>query len=239
MVRVPLQEALLKTLLTVMCHREVQATVDRHMPYWLAHKVDLIFLCPNNSVIETTYPVLAMERSSHSGTHINRKFRRMLEFWLTMDYERFLFFEYDALLLSNGTEILSLDRGKLHGNLFTSDQKEFKGHYFLHPPILVYRPVLEKLVAFAKTVPDETDRYWDRWLGYVCEYGNIPFTGYGPLGFARNTINPEDIPAAVEARRNGSIFFHGVKSDSVLQALLKTQPIMSNSANIADHGREL
>ena len=207
----------MKTILTVWAHREVQATVNRHLPYWPARQGDLIFLCPVDSVIETTYPVLAMERSMHHGTEINRKFRRMLEFWLTMDYERFVFMEYDALCLS--PEFPELDPGKLYGNLFKSDQREFKGHFFLHPPITVCRPVLEKLVAFAKTVPDETDAYWDRYLGYVCEFGKIPFDGYWGLGYAQNTIQPEHIPAAVEARRNGAVMYHGVKSGAVLKAI--------------------
>ena len=187
------------------------------MPFWLAHKCDLIFLCPFNSVIETQYPVIAMEPSMHNGTAINRKFRRMLEFWLTMAYDRFFFFEYDALCLS--PELPEISNNRVYGNLFTSDQKEFQGHYFLHPPIAMQRPALEHLVSYARTVPDETDRFWDRLLGYYVEYGKIPFSGWGDIGFARNTIEPQDIPSAVSARKNGAIMYHGVKGEAVLRAL--------------------
>ena len=208
----------MKTLITIWCHREVSDTVWRHMTYWVAHSSDILFVCPNNSVLDTTWPVLAMEPSKHNGVEINRKFRRMLEFWLKMAYDRFLFFEYDAICFA--PDIPVLDPCKLYGNLFTSDQKAFQGHYFLHPPIMVHRPTLSRLVDFARTVHDETDRFWDRLLGYYCEFGKIPFGGYEGLGFARNTIEQKDIPEAVAARKAGAVFFHGIKSNSVLNALV-------------------
>lgn len=208
-----------KTLLTIWAHKEVQATVNRHMHLWEQHlNTDIVFICPTNSVIWTPYPVLAMEVSKHNGVEINRKFRKMLEFWLLCHHDRFMFCEYDAFCVSQ--DLPDLDAGKLYGNLFNSTEPQFKGHYYLHPPIVVCRPVLEDLVRFARTVPDETDRFWDRLLGYYCEYGKIPFSGYGERGFARNTIDPCEVPAAVDARRNGALMFHGVKSEAALRAIV-------------------
>jgi hypothetical protein len=204
------------TLIIIMGHAEIQATFDRHLPLWEKHGCPLLVVCPVDSILSTKWPVLAMEKSSHNGPHINRKFRRILEFCQTMRYDRFVFMEYDALCIG----CIPTPGGHITGNLFTSDQKEFQGHYFLHPPICFDQKALEPLVKFAKTVPDETDGFWDRYLGYLCEYGKVPFVGYEWLGFARNTIEPHMIPDAVAARKAGAVFFHGVKTEAVLNALL-------------------
>lgn len=80
---------------------------------------------------------------------------------------------------------------------------------------------LKKIVETGEKYPQHFERnYWDRWVGLICELGGVDILYYGKYGFSHNTIEPSLIPDAVEAKRMGCLFFHGIKTQGCLDAIV-------------------
>ena len=201
----------------VMAHAEAQPVFDRHLRFW-EQEGTLWAMCPQDTVIRTPYPVMALGVRGHHNPASIHRFKQMVRVALQMDFDWYAIEEYDSFCLAK--EIPKQD-GVILSNLFTANQPEFKGHYFLHPPLVCSRPVLSKIDdAMGRIGDDAEGSFWDRFLGYACERFNIEMRGYEKKGFSRNTIEPYDIPAAVAARKAGVVCFHGVKSEAALNAIL-------------------
>jgi len=210
----------MKTLVIVQAHSEAQATFDRHLPFWEAHRSDIVVLCPRDAIIQTDHYVIATGNRGHHNTAANRRIKDMIRFFLMTEHERLAFFEYDAVCFQPVLPLLKEDG--LWSNLFTSDQPQFQGHFFTHPPLIMSRDVAIRLLHQLDKMPDDSELcFWDRMVGYACELAFIPMYHYGERGFARNTIEPGDIPAAVQARKSGALFYHGIKSPQALEAIVK------------------
>jgi hypothetical protein len=208
----------MKTLLTVMAHAEAQDTFDRHRMYWERHGFQVVVMCPIDSVVRTNHPLITIGRKSHHDAEANRRFKALLADLSKTSYDRFVIHEYDSLCFQDMHPQFNPDG--VWSNLFTDDDPKWQGHHFLHPPLVMSREILTRVVETSRSVPDGVEHgFWDRMLGFICERGSIPMHGYGERGFSKNTILPSDIPAAVAARKAGAIMFHGVKSIEVLKAL--------------------
>lgn len=208
----------MKTLSVIMGHADAQATFDRHLPLWKSNGTDLMVMCPQDAVLQTDIPVLALGRKGHHSAMANWRFRQLLEFLTRLRYDWFVVHEYDSICVS--PEIPPCPVTAISANLFTADQPEFKGHHFLHPPLQLGPDVLWRILDAMRKLPDDSERgFWDRLIGYACELADVAMVPYGKLGFSKNTIHPEDIPAAVDARKKGAVMYHGVKTEQVLRAL--------------------
>lgn len=209
-------------LTVIMAHAEAQHIFDRHLRYWESESTDLLVMCPQDSVVWTNHPVLAIGRKGHHGPESIVRFHQLLDFLRQMRHDWFVIHEYDSLFLpTNDVRAFPVPTDvAIHSNLFNiSEQVGFKGHHFLHPPLCFSRKTLERMVAGCYKTPDIEAGFWDRHIGLVCEMWDIPMQGYERLGYSRNTIEPYHIPEAVAARQNGAVCFHGVKSDAVLRAI--------------------
>lgn len=210
---------MISTCHVVMAHAEVQATFDRHLVHWAKHGGLLMAMCPQDSVVRTHLPVLAVGTKGHHNPAAIYRFRQMLAFLVELDYEQYLIQEYDSVILQDITPEIRMDA--IYSNLFTANQPEFKGHFFLHPPLMFGRDILFAVCDAMDLLPDDSEGcFWDRVLGYACESSGIAMNGWMSSGFSKNTIEQSDIPAAVAARKAGATMFHGVKSEAVLKALL-------------------
>lgn len=216
----------MKTLTCVMAHKDAQDTVNRHTDYWITGVPEfneLIFTCPRNSMILSQYPVVALGVASHHDPSAIDRFRKILNFLSTMDYDWFILTEYDAIAFEPmfpGTRDM-----RVYSNLFTSDQPNFEGHHFTHPPLQFSKKTLTFLALYFNTAPDTIERsFWDRAMGLICERNGIELTGYGCLGYAQNTIEPRHLASAIEARKKGAVWFHGIKDARTLQAIAQAKP---------------
>lgn len=210
----------MSTLIFVKGHREIQPTFDRHLPYWQKLGFDIITISPEDRKLHgrgTT--VIPIGLSSHHSPWNNIRMKECIRIFLSLKaYHRTMICEYDALCLQEKLPILNPEG--VWGHLFTSDQPEFMGHHYLHPPIIMSRDVAGRVLEEWDKHFDGLERcFWDRALGYVCERASIPMFGYGERGYAQNTIEPHHLEAAVAARKAGAIMFHGVKTPQVLNAL--------------------
>lgn len=199
---------------------EAQATFDRHLPYWRAHGFPLFVACPTDSVVNTGIPMFTIGRRSHHDAMANYRFRKTLEFLATVPSDWFVIHEYDSLCLEPVIPIILFEHGRIMGNVFQNNDPNFEGSQFIHPPLLMDRETLLKIVSVGQDVPDEAEHgFWDRWLGLVCDRGGIEVCGYGNLGFSRNTIEAVDYSIARARVRDGAVMIHGVKTAKVLQGL--------------------
>lgn len=201
----------------IMGHGEAWPVIHRHLPVWERLELPLLLYFPAGDSVQTGHPTFTFGHREHHGAHAIERFRTLLLHLEGTAHDSFLIQEYDSFSL----ELPQITPGTVHGNLFRDDSPKWLGGQFLHPPLAFDRAALESLVAASGLIPDHAERgFWDRWIGLVCKSGNIPTAGWNERGFAHNTIEPQFIPSAVEARKNGATHFHGVKSEQCLAAIL-------------------
>lgn len=203
-----------------MAHAAAQNLVDRHIQIWESQGGTLMFFCPGDAVVKTEYPVIAYGRKSHHDAMANRRFK-----WLFAFLARYTL--ADWYLIDEGDsfcaipQIPDLQSGCLWATAWKNDDPKFIGKHFLHPPLYMDRDTLLKANDALQKLPDESELgFWDRMLGLACDRYQVEWRGYLSLSFSRNTIEDTDIDAAVAAKRQGAVFFHGVKSRKAFEALM-------------------
>lgn len=205
----------------IMAHKEAQATFDRHLPLWERNGKSIMVFCPIDSIVSTALPVIAYGRSSHHDAMANRRFQWLLKF--LKDHtaaDWYIIHEYDSFCAC--WDVPRFEAGKLWANAWeNNDRRKFTESNFFHPPLMMDRGVLVAVADAVNRLPDTAQHgFWDRLLGLAVDQSSIPWSGYGPLGFSRNTIEPSDIPGAVSAKRAGAVLFHGVKTPQAMNAIL-------------------
>jgi hypothetical protein len=215
----------MKPLTIIMAHKEVQETFDRHLPVWTKLNPELVVFCPLDSILDTRgHELWAFGRKSHHDAEANRRFKHLIVRTSRMIYNATMILEYDALAFEY-PEIL---RESIGCNVFRDDRPErgFIGTTFAHPPLYMGYHANNMLCRELEKLPNDCEQgFWDRMLGLAIENGNIPthnFLMHGQ-GFSRNTIEPHDIPACVEAVRNGATMIHGVKTEACFNAIMEAR----------------
>lgn len=219
-----------KNLIVVMAHTDAQIVFDRHFGEWRKHPdSDLMVFYPEKEPcmpderLRNGVKLIGEGRAEHHGPESIRRFRWMLNLIASWkQYDRFTVHEYDSMALWNpGFSTFADDLG---ANVYRDDQpgRGFEGTTYLHPPLCLTRACIERVNTVAAGIPDSAERgFWDRWIGLVCEKGEIQtydFLTHG-LGFSRNTINDGDIPNAVAAVAAGAVMLHGVKTRNCYEAV--------------------
>jgi hypothetical protein len=202
----------------VMAHNDpaARATYERHKGLYGEHTVfsprEKRLGVPN----EQSYGV-----PSHHGASSIQRFRRALA--ICASHGEAVIHEYDSVAWG-GYE--ACDKEGVWCNLFRDTQanRQFKGTYFTHPPLVFRGNALSRVMEIQARVSDNAEGgFWDRWLGYVCEIGGIPMHDMwqAGLGFSRNTIEPHDDNAFKHALAEGRRFFHGVKRKETSELALR------------------
>jgi hypothetical protein len=239
----------MRTLITVMAHREAQDTFNRHFPFWWNLGHDMLVACPERQGVAlpemrggtgkrllTTFNV---GKAEHHGVQSILRFRAILEQMSGAGYDRYAFFEYDALCLANDLPPMFAD---VVGNVFTDSNTEsgFVGGMFVHPPIMFTAPALEWLVKIMETQMSLADEksVWDRWIGLALKKSNLTV---GDLiqngrGYSMNTIPPEKHEELFLAIRNGAVLVHGVKTPECLEVCKKGMALRASVEHVESNG---
>lgn len=222
-----------KVLVAVMAHADPKAELmyKLHLPFWKAISPDIITIMPVDKHFKGAENPILFGRASHNGPDAIKRFRwiesKLLELCKKERYQKAFLFEYDSVALDPVIEPHLLSN-TLFGNMFERGVEDmdpkFKSRKFFHPPILFTQDILMRLVNIANsmTVFDEQGM-WDRWLGLQAQKMKIPSSGYGHLGYSRNTIEKSHYPEAIEAVKNGAIYIHGVKTPETLAVLVEAR----------------
>jgi hypothetical protein len=207
-------------LATVISARNVvheAACCRRHLPLWGAFAKDgpVVFASPEDAPIPGS---MRVGRSGHVGAE---SIWRMLCLWhvaATLPARRVLFQEYDSFCLD--TDLSAFAEPGLWCNRFTDLTRQYTAAWFGHNPMLIDRESLLKLLRVSHGMDLNAEKsVGDRWLSVAVERAGVAVHAYGPRGYSRNEIKPDDLPAAVEAVTNGATMIHGVKSPEVFAAL--------------------
>lgn len=224
-----------RTLIVVMAHGGAQATFNRHLRYWQAHANPILTFCPSDDlVVGHGTEVVSFGRAGHHDVSSIERFKYLLKLLSLRREDYFVIMEYDSLCLSSGIppELFSVDC--IFSNLFHDiPGNPFSATHFLHPPLVFSKKTLSKIVSECERRKEfDGLGYWDRYLGQICESGNIEMRGYGKLGFSVNTIEPSILPAAIEAVAGGAVMIHGIKTEPVLSSILSRYDSRPNNTKI-------
>lgn len=236
----------MKTLITVMAHKEAQEIFDRHFQLWwdLGHDVLVVF--PQGKRVAmpeirgkhpNTIQALEIARPAHTGVESIIRFRTILEHMNGCGYDRYAFFEYDAICLGPLPEKC----GDIAGNVFTDDSpnRGFIGTSFVHPPLVFTAGGLAKVVEEMRGMGLADEKaVWDRWFGLCTERIGIPVYNFLKTGegFADNTIHP---PRFIDLRRAvlaGAKMLHGVKTPEALQVAREAHRLYTNHQELIKEG---
>lgn len=223
----------MKNLSMIMAHKEAQETVERHLPFWINENPNIVFTCPQNSMITSSYPVVGIGKAGHHSTDAIQRFKAILKFMTTMRSDWYTLHEYDSIIfgsvddLPSEPNVLYCNQNPKHKmpenwNPEMIPNWGFKGFHFPHPPLRMDYNTLCRLSEGFDKEPDDCERgFWDRAVGYVCEKNNIEMRGWEELGCSHNTIHPGHLLEwAIQRKKEGAICYHGIKEKEVLESLL-------------------
>lgn len=210
-----------------------QLAFDRHLPFWRAHGLPMIAMCPSDSAVRTGLNTLLIGKRGHHSAEANGRFRMLLTALSKLgNFDRHVIFEYDSLCLV--PELPYVKNHAVCGIAFRDDRPvrhfqlsnvPFEGKIFIHPPLIMTTVTILRVLESMRKLPyDAENGMWDRMLGLACERADIPVYSFREKGFAysQNTIkHPHEISEACEAARNGAVLFHGIKQKEVLEAIVK------------------
>jgi hypothetical protein len=234
----------MKNISIIMAHKQAQETVERHLPFWEKENPNILFTCPQDSMMSLpNYNIVEIGKAAHHSSEAIRRFKSILRFMTTIRSDWYTLHEYDSIIFGP-VESLPSEAGVLYCNQNPEHKPPenwdpdnhpegwnhrgydgFKGFHFPHPPLRMDYDTLCKLSEAFDKEPDYCERgFWDRAVGYVCEKNKIKMIGWGELGCSHNTIHPgEGWPRckwAVQRKKEGAICYHGIKDKEVLEALI-------------------
>lgn len=210
---------MMKTLLAVQAHSEVEKTVHRHFPLWRKLGIPIVGFSPVDKIVQWPEEVLslAVGLSGHSGVQSIERFCSMLETLNSPAFRRYdqvCLIEYDILIFG---KIPDYDPGFWCDIGINSDSK-FKWPEFALPPWIFTQEVGARLAKVGRQCVSRGDiehGFYDRMLpGMVKEIG-LEMRDI-PTALTREFhSDPDQLLPAREGIRNGHYgFVHQVKSQA-------------------------
>jgi len=181
---------------------------------------------------------LEVGKAEHHGVQSIMRFRAILEQMQGGGYDRYAFFEYDALCLANDLPPMFAD---VVGNVFTDSNTDngFTGGMFVHPPIMFTAKGLSQVVKTMEGMSLTDERsVWDRWFGLCLKRSGLSCHSLlaSGLGYSMNTIPPEKHEELFLAIRNGAVLVHGVKTPECLEVCKKGMALRASVEHVESSG---
>ena len=194
------------------------------LPYWKRSGCDILCSSPLDAKsqlagVEHCYFGKQLQASRATWWWYQARVLETMELCLTLDYQGFIFTQYDSICLGPLPLIEPLD--SIH-RLVGGAAAPFASSFFLHPPWCFGWRRLEEFVEAAAHYDIETTEtgIMDRWLSLIIEKDCMPFTKC-QWGWSCNSIDtPEYVACARQAIANGCLFVHGVKNKQQLDSIL-------------------
>jgi hypothetical protein len=236
----------MRTLVTVMAHKEAQPVFDRHFPHWFDLGGDILVVFPKQSRIllptikgkhEQQIMQLEVGKAAHTGVESIIRFRTILEQMAGMGYDRYAFFEYDAICLGPLPERV----GDIAGNVFRDigPNRSFVGTMYTHPPLMFTHKGLEMVVREMQGMGlAEEGAVWDRWFGLCVERIGWPIYDFmsNGIGTARNTWHDAELDTLKAEVRSGRRLVHGIKSEQALKVCVEAYRLWENKQELLREG---
>lgn len=223
----------------VMAHGAVQATVERHLPYWL-RVCDMVEVwVPEGEGFKLPGGVLVIEAVANGGAYSGATSERTtIAMGAASDHdpEFVMLLEYDAMVWGPISRRRMPEHGHVAACCWPNEAqspvpgKTFKGSFYLHFPHIYSRLALELTVGTIRQAMKFTDEhgYTDRFLGRAVELAGVPVRDWRAEGLAYSWENisghPGRVAECVEAVRGGALFSHGIKDEASLRRILAVSP---------------
>lgn len=234
----------MKTVITIMAHKEAQSTFDRHLPHWArmcGPKDDMLVAFPSNSKVMVPQGAQGLEvgLAAHTGVQSIIRMKTILEHLAGMNADRYVFFEYDSICL--GKELPDLSTHHVACPVFTDDglERGFLGKMFCHPPIMFSGHGMQTVAKQWSLMSNDAEKsVWDRYFGRACELAGIqPFNMLAAgLAYSHNTIHPQHYESMEGAIRRGAVFIHGIKDEETLKRALRAREFREKHLDIVNAG---
>lgn len=196
------------------------------MPYWKRSGCDILFSSPvdNPSRLERVLHLhtgLALDPVKRATWwKYQARVLATMEDCLYLDYEGYIFTQYDSICLGVLPEIRREDC--VH-HVFGNNDPNYAASYFVHPPWCFGREQLVRFTRAARNYPIEAEHgVMDRWMAWIMEREKFVVT---PSNDWSHSVNSYDTPGRITEGREaifvkGVRFIHGVKSAVQLNQLL-------------------
>lgn len=224
----------------VMAHGAAEATVLRHLPYWLrvCDQVEIWVPAGEGFPIYTPGAVVIEAVPNAGGYSAATSERTFVAMQAAMDHnhEFVMLLEYDAMVWGPIPASALPEHGAVAACRWPNEPhspipgKTFLGAFYLHFPHLYSRLALELTVGTIRQAMRFSDEhgYTDRFLGRAVELAGVPVRDWRAEGLAYSYENiskhPGRVLECIEAVRRGTLFSHGIKDDASLQRILAASP---------------
>jgi hypothetical protein len=210
-------------LIIVEAHGAEQATFDRHLPLWEAHKHDIVVFCPEDDPVKTLHPTNPCFKAAHHGEQAWLRRREILRCCGNDRlHDWFIFFEYDSFCLDPIIQFLPGLRGNIGINY---DPDRFMAQRYPVPPWTMDVNAVEVLWGTALYYPLLIEEgQHDRMIGAYAHFGNLPVFWHDPKGFGMNTILPEHYEGLKAVLKAGGTMIHGCKTEECLKFIMENKP---------------
>lgn len=223
-----------KVATIVFAHWDVLDIVKRHLSTWASNTDFLLIVSPKDRpCLVSNVDCLTHSLNQHHGKQTLRRQQFAMKAALGYEADQYVFLEYDALMLQRPKTRLMIQ-----GNLFNEhifDAKNVNSHQcFLHFPWVFPSGVLKDFVKKIVLDPND-DTVHDVWMAQrlmelgvdVCNLlsaSKATPRGLGE-GFSKNTIGhaEDDFTELNLAIQKGAYAFHGVKTKSVFDAIVRSR----------------
>lgn len=229
-----------RVLGVVLAHGAAEATVRRHLPYWLKVCQQVEIWVPVGEAFPMHTPgASVVEAVPNGGAYSGATSQRCFEALAGACESNFEFtalFEYDSLTWGPIPDKAIPEHGEVAGIRWPNELKSpvpgktFAGAFYLHFPQLYSRLGLELTVGAMREAMQFTDEhgYTDRYVGRAVELAGLPVKDWRAMGLAYSWENisrhEHRVAECVEAVRRGALFSHGIKDEASLRRILAVSP---------------
>ena len=215
-----------KIIQPIMVHNGAEHTVARHLSIWERITKDIVFISPEdsqmqNSFLTTHYAKAGIGKAEHHGEISAQRIELIFEFLLSLKWDYCLLNEYDSFATNITRKGYAISGGLSAALYFQNKSIKFKRRFYLHYPMLFTKEAMS-IVYFNMSKIKTNDRYFsDRFIGGAAEIGKVPINDLKrkKLAFSKNTIGEKHVGDLEKALRLGALFFHGVKTEHILQVI--------------------
>jgi hypothetical protein len=210
----------IKTQVVIHAWKGGQEIFDMLLPYWEAHNLPILVVCPSDSIVETRHPLFLAGPHGQAGEATFIRWRNEVGYLWRQPFDAWVIFEYDSLCLDPKLTVLPGLRGIIADNL---EGSRFMCDRYVIPPWTFDRETLGKLHKASLDHPEVNEwGYDDRILAAWAKLGGVPMFDHVLVFHAPgggSTIMPEQYEALRDAVRAGATMFHGIKSRECLDVI--------------------
>lgn len=199
----------------ILAHGAASDCVERHIPNWQAAFSEIIIISPYDDPVPGSCMI---GDSCRTGRGIME--RILFAAVMASRFKAAAILEYDALIFQRLEEWDIVPGEMLCSVRFLNDDDQFSAETYSHCPWVATGEDWWRIVG---TGADAQGGNPDRWLAQACELSGVKQLGTIESYSTDRDWPEERILEAIEAKRSGATFIHGVKSEEVLQRIMQAK----------------